>query len=285
MTRWACLCFLLCLLAVVTGCARLPVNGIAPKLPAGPFVHALFDGVLHQFVDQQGHVHYAALKRQPSELDRYYQWLNADSPDNRPGFFPAEQDRLAYWLNAYNASVIKLVLQYYPLASVTEVPAPAALFFVPGKWRFFLFNRVELGQHETSLYGLEKQIRERFKDPRVHFALNCASKSCPQLPGQAFTGALLDMQLNQAAQQFLAEPRNLRIDDASRTVYLSSIFDWYADDFLAAYQGLHPAQNDIRLLDAIAVYAAPELQQRLRGKASEYALQFMDYDWGLNDAD
>lgn len=283
MTRLAYRWLLLSLFTAMFGCARLPVNNDIPKPLMGRFSHQLFDEVLQQVVDDQGRVNYAALKQNPEDFDTYYQLLNYYSPDSHPNLFITNQERLAYWLNAYNASVIKLVLHYYPIRSVTEVDSPVAWFFLPDKWRFFLLNRFQLGQHETSLYALENLIRERFSDPRVHFALNCASLGCPKLPRQAFTGEHLDQQLNQAAQKFFSEPRNLRIDGQTRTVYLSAIMDWYESDFLTEYQRLYPLQNDNNLLAIVAYYAAPELQQRLRGEASAYKLNFVTYDWGLND--
>jgi hypothetical protein len=177
------------------------------------FSHEDFDRVLYRFVDDQGRVDYAALKRDARDLERYYLFLSAYSPDSHPALFPTESSKLAYWLNAYNAAVIKTVLTYYPLSSVGDIKPPLLLFFLPQQSGFFLFQRATFGGSTTSLYFLEHWvIRRRFADPRVHFALNCASRGCPRLPRQAFTAEHLDEQLDHETRKFLAEERNFTIN-------------------------------------------------------------------------
>jgi hypothetical protein len=233
-------------------------------------------------VDDQGQVDYAALKNNAQDLERYYLLLSAYSPDSHPELFPTEPHKLAYWLNAYNAAVMQTVLTSYPIRSVADIKPPGVFFFLPGRSGFFFFQRVTFGDKTTSLYSLEHRvIRKRFTDPRVHFALNCASRGCPHLPMSAFTAAHLDEQLDHEARKFVAEERNLRIDHQKRVIWLSSIFDWYEDDFLKWYRQMFP-DHAATLLNYAALYTSPERTEELR-RAASYPIRFIPYDWRLND--
>jgi len=244
--------------------------------------HEDFDRVLHRFVNDQGQVEYTALKNDPRDLERYYLLLSTYSPDSHPDLFPTEQSKLAYWLNAYNAAVIKTVLTYYPISGVGDIRPPLLLFLLPQKSGFFLFQRVTFGGKTTSLYFLEHWvIRKRFADPRMHFALNCASGGCPRLPRQAFTAEHLDEQLDHEARKFLAEERNFVIDHEGKTVSLSSIFDWYESDFLTWLQRKFPGRK-ATLLDYVALYVSAEKVEELQ-RAASYDIRFIPYDWRLND--
>ena len=246
------------------------------------FSHEDFDRVLHRFVNEEGRVDYVALKQDSRDLDRYYLQLSVYSPDSTPALFPTESDRLAYWLNAYNAAVMKTVLTHYPISSVGDIKPPMLLFFFPAKSGFFLFQRVTFGGKTTSLYFLEHWvIRSRFADPRVHFALNCASVGCPRLPRYAFATEHLEEQLNRETRKFLAEERNLSINHQDRTVWLSSVFDWYKNDFLVWTQRQLPGRK-VTLLDYVALQVEAEKVAEL-GQAASYHIHFIPYDWQLND--
>jgi hypothetical protein len=272
------------LLALVSCTAIKPLAISERTLVGTPhtFSHEDFDRVLHRFVDEQGRVDYTALKNDPRDLERYYLLLSTYSPDSHPVLFPIESSKLAYWLNAYNATVIKTVLAHYPISSVEDIKPPLPLLFLPSKSGFFLLQRVTFGGKTTNLYFLEHRvIRRRFADPRVHFALNCASRGCPRLPRQAFTAEHLDEQLDHAVRQFLAEERNFTINHQEKTVSLSSIFDWYENDFLSWYQNQFPGQK-ATLLNYVALYVSPEKAGELKWAAS-YDVRFIPYDWRLND--
>ncbi len=262
-------------LLLLAGCATIP-PGPAPIPPPAVFSHADFDRVLQRFVDDQGRVDYAGLQADPGDLDRYYAQVAAWSPDNAPALFPSRDDRLAYWLNAYNAAVLRTLLAYYPVASVDAIPP-----WLPSKFGFFILQRFTVGGETTNLYTLENAlVRERYKDPRIHFALNCASAGCPRLPRRAFTGAALPQQLEAETRHFVAAPRNVRVDDAARTVWLSSIFNWYVSDFLD-WPPLG-GRAGATLLDYVALYAEPAQADALR-RAAVYEVRFTPYDWRLND--
>lgn len=260
---------LLAAVALLAGCTTT----IGPTVPAdklGPmparFPNAAFDVVLHRYVDERGLVDYTALQAHRGGLDRYMDLIAAYSPDATPPLFPTRDDALAYWLNAYNAGVLRLVLEHYPIASVADVD-----WWLPDKMGFFVLPRLTFGGATYNLHDLLNDvIRERSRDPRIHFALNCGSRGCPHLPRYAFNGDVLAVQLDQSARNFVAEERNVRIDHDARRVYLSSIFKWYREDF----------GSD--LLAYIARYSSPERASEL-SRAAAYEIEFVPYDWRLND--
>ncbi|MEM7410992.1 MAG: DUF547 domain-containing protein [Myxococcota bacterium] len=274
----------LCLVMALSGCVTVH----APPLAAGPgeatalFQHDGFDAFLSRHVDDRGRLDYAAAAGDRSDLDRYLVALATASPDATPDHFPSDADRLAYWLNAYNAWAIALVLEHYPIASVREVPSPApARWVVPDLAGFFFFQHVTLGGETLSLYELENGVvRERFPDPRIHFALNCASRSCPRLPAEAFRPTTLEAQLARETRRFLGEARNFEVRPGDREIHLSSIFDWYTDDFTDWVTQQDPARE--ASLESYVRLAHPDGDRVLAG-CEDCRLVFVPYDWGLND--
>lgn len=271
------------LLLFLSGCTAIkPVVMDEPRGVNNIFSHEQYQTVLLRYVDNQGRVDYAALKNQPEELEQYYDSITRYSPDSHPQLFPGKSHELAYWINAYNAGVLKTVITHYPIDSVVDVKNPAILSFFPDKAGFFYFQRLTFGGATTSLYYLENSvIRDRYKDPRIHFALNCASIGCPQLPQTPFTGDNLNSQLDFETTKFLAEPRNFRVDHNTKTIYLSSIFKWYEKDYTHWYQEQYP-ESTPSLLTYIRLYLSPDNQQLLDSVAQEYSIEFVEYDWGLN---
>jgi hypothetical protein len=268
------------------GCTTIePRNGpAAPEIGgAGPFSHELFDHLLSRVVDDEGLVDYAALKDNPRELDAYYRLLSRTSPNSHPQRFPHRDDRLAYWINAYNAAVLRTVMEYYPIVTVGEVKPPWLFFFMPERSGFFYFQRPIFGGEEISLYNLEHEIvRPRFGDARIHFALNCASAGCPRLPTQAFQAAELEDQLNREARRFVSERRNVFVDDEKREIRLSSIFKWYEEDFEAAVDTSIAVEHGA-VLEYIGRYLPAEKAHQLRQASTSYGVVFTPYDWSLND--
>jgi hypothetical protein len=272
-------------LVLLVGCTQIEPVSVPDEILAVPqvFSHHDFDRVLQRFVDHQGLVDYAGLKNDPQDLERYYLLLSTYSPDSHPSLFPTVESKLAYWINAYNAAVIKTVLTHYPISSVKDIKPPFPFFFLSNKSGFFVFHRVTFGGRTTNLYYLENGlIRERFIEPRVHFALNCAARSCPRLPKGAFTAEHLDEELDRVTRKFLAEERNLRIDDQEKTLLLSSIFKWYQDDFLNWYRRVFPDQR-ATLINYLTLYLSPEKVADFREKSASYQMRFTPYDWRLND--
>lgn len=270
-------------MAGCTAISPIPEDPLAAS-PPKTFSHAVFDQVLRRVVDENGRVDYMALVGDTRDLDRYYRLLATYSPDSHPQMFPTPRDRLAYWINAYNAATIKTVLTYYPIASVVDVRPPMIFFFMPAKSGFFLFQRQRLGGREISLYGLENAIiRRRFMDPRYHFALNCASNSCPRLPAEAFEAQHLERQLERETRKFLSDEGNFKIDHSTQRIYLSAIFGWYEKDFIRWTETRYPGRKG-SLPAYIRPYLTEDKRMQLDAATSTYAIHFFPYDWGINDA-
>ncbi len=241
----------------------------APAGAAEPFSHQAWERVLDRHVDARGFVAYRGLAENRADLDRYIASLRAASPASKPELFPDRDHELAYWLNAYNAWVFRGVLDLGP-------DTGSVWGFLGTGLAFFSGMDIELGGRETSLKALEDEvIRAKYRDPRIHAALNCASVSCPRLPREAFTGPELDAQLDAAIREFVTDPKHLAVDRGGKTVRMSKIFDWYADDFLAYAR--EKGIRDPNVLDYVNLY---------RGEAGtiprSFAIEYLDYDKGLN---
>ncbi len=266
--------------AVMAGCSSGPPR-VAPPPAAAVFSHADLDTFLQRHVDASGRVDYAAAATDRADLDRYVAAIAQASPDSHPERFPDDDARLAYWINAYNASAIAIVLAHAPIESVRDVRPPRALFFLPRLAGFFYLQRVTLGGEDVSLYALENAIvRRRFPDPRIHFALNCASAGCPRLPARAFTAEGLDAELERETRRFVDEERNVRLDADARSLHLSSIFDWYEGDFTRWLETRHP-DREPSLRNYVLLHLPAGKAAALEA-CTDCDTAFIPYDWTLN---
>ena len=223
------------------------------------FSHELFDQVLQEHVDENGQVNYTKLKANPKKLEAYLDLLAFAKPDDL-----SYNERLTFWINAYNALVIKGVINHYPTTSVRKIKFFNGFFSrlkfqVAGK--MYSLNQIE---HDT--------IRAEFVEPRVHFVLVCASHSCPPLWNRAYSAETLEERLETATFNFIQNPEQVRIDRPKRHVYVSKIFKWYDDDFKEGYDGV---------TDFLADYLPPEDAEFL--ESTDVKLRYLDYDWSLND--
>ncbi len=237
------------------------------------FDYAPFERVLSSYVDEAGSVNYSGLKQNRADLDRIIQEMARASPSNAPQLFPTRDTQLAYWINAYNAEVLRMVVDHYPTSSITKIGLiPFGAFFVA---------RIELGGKKMTLRSLENDvIRSGFHDPRIHFAINCASRSCPPLVRHLYRPETLDAQLDAAARAFINDNRQVVLDETRHTIVLSKIFDWYASDFQNAYAAKFKKRGTVA--DYLKVYLTPERLGILE-KLSGAKVTYQDYDWGLND--
>jgi len=255
--------------------------GVPADFPADDFSHERFETLLRRYTDRHGDVNYEEWSRTQSDrlaLDQYLAAVAAYSPVSSPARFPRESDALAYWLNAYNAWVIWSVLDNWPLESVTDVRAPLEATTGFG---FFWRQRFLFGGTWYSLYAVENDIiRGRYRDPRIHFVLNCASDSCPPARPELPDGDDLEAVLRSATEAFINDPKNVRVDHDARTVTMNIIFKWYRRDFL----------NDLRrrrlpaghgLIDYLIAEAHGDLKASLE-RARGYRQAFSDYDWSIN---
>ena len=235
--------------AGLQGAERIELTRDAPFLEPDP---ALLDAFLAEVVTDDGLVDYAKAQGPVSAmLDAYL----AQVAEATPADFSSADARLAFYINAYNALVIRSVLNYWPLQSVDDA-GPLRRFFRERKHR--------VAGRMVSLHGFETKVIGKY-DPRFHLALNCAARSCPPLAKTAYRGEILQTQLDQATRLFLNDPRFHRFDEASGQFHLSKIFSWYMDDF--------GGEKELR-----------RFIQYHRPAAADASWVFSPYDWRLNDA-
>lgn len=232
-----------------------------------PFDHAhrAWTALLARHV-RDGTVAYAAWKREgTAALDAYLASLAAVPPDCFAAF--SEPQQIAFLIDAYNAATVRLVLGEYPIASIRKIGLlPGAAF------RKSFLALPAVGPGEVSLDDIEHEtLRKRYREPRIHFALVCAARSCPPLRGEAFRAEALEAQLDDQGRAFLRDPRKNRYDAPARTLQLSEIFDWFAEDFVTA-------------AGSVGAFVAPFLEDPAASAARDPAtrIEFLPYDWSLN---
>lgn len=218
--------------------------------------HQAFDAVLRTYV-MDGRVEYPCLAADP-RFSRYLKELssfNAKSLTER-------KEQLALWINAYNALAIQGIL---------EGRSPSTFF---GRIDYFKLAKYRVGGQEIDLYDLEHKLLRPLGEPRIHFAIVCASRSCPKLRSEAYTADRLEQQLEESARVFINDPTRNLFDRKRKVAYLSMIFQWFEEDF-AARSG--------SVLRYIANYVSdPALSQALANGG--YTVKYLDYDWRLNGA-
>ena len=261
---------------LVTIDADIPEN-----FPIDQFSHEDFEHLLQSYVDEAGDVDYERWHRNGTDrqsLDSYLAAVSRFSPEATPDRFPMQSQELAYWLYAYNAYVIKSILDRWPLDSVTNVKAPLEIVKGLG---FFYQLRFSFGGKSYSLYAVENDIiRARYRDARIHFVLNCGSESCPMLRPELPVGDDLESFLQQSAVDFVCDKKNVSIDHDRNQIVLSAIFKWFRTDFIndLRRRGL---PSDRGLVDYVVSVAPAPLKGELAG-ALGYNIVFSDYDWSVN---
>ncbi len=260
----------------------IPINAAVPRdFPADAFSHSGFERLLSSYVDADGYVDYERWYDDAmsiAQLDSYLAAVSAFSPEASPERFPSRNDELAYWMYAYNAYVIKSVLSNWPLDSVTDVKAPIEV--VKGMGFFYRLRYLFGGQAYSLLTVENEKIRKEYQDPRIHFILNCGSESCPVIRPELPTGDALELLLAGSAREFINDPANVQVDHDEQIIYLSALFKWYEDDYLNWLRA-NGRPVDRGLLDYVTPIADRVLADDL-AKASDYAIEFRDFDWTVN---
>lgn len=210
--------------------------------------HHEWNQVLKTYVDDNGDVNYKALKQNQKQLDSYLDLLN----DHPPKDSWTKNEKKAYLINAYNANTVKLIINNYPLESINSIDNPFSAKFA------------KIGGIDYSLDDIEKGMLLKMGDPRVHFAVNCASESCPKLANEAYIPLKLDQQLDAASSSFIHSDKN----KISKTnVELSNIFKWYASDF---------ETNGNSVIKFIISYSKETISE-------EASITYLPYSWKLNE--
>lgn len=264
---------LMALLALFWLFASLPAAALGQDLerfanPSGAqpqtLDHSTWDGFLQRYLDTGAdgiaRLDYDQARSELGVLDSYLSQLEAA----RPSLMTRAQ-AMAYWINFYNALTVKLVLEAYPISSIRQIDG---ILGFGGPWKK---PRVFVEGQHLSLDHMEHGIlRPGFRDPRIHYAVNCASYSCPNLADRAFTVANLDSLLDQGAQAYINHPRAVSFE--SGRLQVSSIYHWFQEDF---------GGSDAAVISHLQRYAEPELSLLLM-QASRIGGHH--YDWSLNDS-
>ena len=226
--------------------------------PDGPkFDHSALEALLRNHVDDEGWVDYERLQANAPDLDAYIKAV-ARAPFNEMG----RDEKLALLINAYNAFTLRLILDYYPLKSIYDIPEDQ-------RWEAARWN---VGGNIWSLSQIEhEQIRSKFVEPRIHFALVCAAAGCPRLRDEAYLADQLDEQLEDQAEHFHAHGRWFRFDEKTGIVELTQIYNWYGGDFVQAGGSV---------LEYAARYSS-QLAGALKA-GREPSIHWLHYDWSLN---
>lgn len=208
---------------------------------------------------------YAALSENEADRDQlelYITELEATDVASLP-----REEQFAFWANLYNATTVRVIVDHYPVRTIRDINISPGLFS-RGPWGAKL---VTVEGKKLSLDDIEHVIlRPGWKDPRVHYAVNCASIGCPNLPVKPFSGKTLEADLDAAARAYVNSPRGVTVGRSGLT--LSKIYDWYSEDF---------GQGSAELLNHLSQYADEELAATL---ASSPRIRSYEYDWSLNDA-
>ncbi|VTT99550.1 Putative uncharacterized protein OS=Rhodopirellula baltica (strain SH1) GN=RB11207 PE=4 SV=1: SNARE_assoc: DUF547 [Gemmataceae bacterium] len=224
----------------------------------GPaFDHSAIDELMKAHVDRDGWVDYEGLKRDAAKLDAYIAAV-ASAPFDEMG----RSQKLAMLLNAYNAFTVRLILDYYPIASIQDIPAPK-------RWDDV---RWQVGPHRWSLNQIEhEQIRPKFREPRIHFALVCAAVGCPKLRNEAYRPNRLEEQLEDQTRYVHGHGRWFRVEPGAGAVHLTRLYLWYGGDF----------RQVAGSVPKFAARYAPDLNRALEA-GSTPKIEWLPYDWALN---
>ena len=210
--------------------------------------HSKWSVLLKKHVSNKGIVNYKGFQKDAKELNSYLEILAKNTPQKSW----SKNAVLAYWINVYNAFTVKLIVDNYPVKSIKDIPNP---------WST---NFIELGNKKYTLEQIENEILRKMNEPRIHFAINCASYSCPNLLNQAFNEATLDKQLTQVTKSFLADKSKNTI--TSDSIQISKIFDWFSADFIT--KGT--------VIDFLNQYTTVKINAKAK-------IIYKDYNWNLNE--
>lgn len=219
----------------------------APPVQMNIIMHEAFNSLLQKHVNNAGNVNYNGFKGDRKALLEYISLLG----ENLPKEDWSKNEKLAYWMNAYNAMTIDLILRNQPLSSIKDIKKP---------WDQRLWK---LGEKYYNLNEIEHQILRKMGDARIHFGINCASFSCPPLLNEAFVPAKVDRQLDKVARKFINDKSRNMI--AADSVEISKIFNWFAKDF----------KTNGSIIDYLNLFSTVTISKNAKVK-------YMDYDWALN---
>ena len=229
-----------------------------PFTDGGKVSHQVWDVMLRNFVSEEGLVNYLGWQNELPKVIEYTTHLS----ENPPSESWSDDQQLSYWINAYNAFTVQLILENYPISSIKALNPSLSIPKFRTIWTKEWFK---IGGQPFSLDKIEHEIlRKEFDEPRIHFALNCASISCPVLLNKAYEPEHLNQQLDEQAKKYINDPRQNVIKTG--TIKLSKVFNWFIDDF----------RKEESLISFLNRYSITPISEKA-------VITFLPYDWRLND--
>jgi len=207
--------------------------------------HMIWDQLLLLNVSEDGEVDYSGFKRDEFLFEKYFNSLKTNYPDDKY----SKQEKLAYWVNLYNAVVMKMIIDHYPVSSINDIENP---------WKRKV---VTIKYMDYSLDDIEHNVLRKMNEPRIHFLLNCAAKSSPKLWNRAYTHRNIEKALQDQTVGYINDPRKNVL--SNKEVKLSQVFEWYKDDF-----------NNGEIIDFIQQFTDTKISKKSK-------ISFLPYDWGL----
>jgi hypothetical protein len=263
---------LLSIMSLAVGCASSVPDQYKPKEPISKFSNDDWNKVLATVVTPDGYVRHDDLKANKDgsydALQRYVGAIGEASPKNRPELFPTDADKLAYWLNAYNAVCMYAVQKKGLPGNVLYSSIPPGMIF--------LSDSTRVGGEGMTLDNIERNYARSYKDPRIHFALNCMSASCPPLRKEAYKGSRLEQQLAEQARISLDDPRVVKRVSDDEVAFNNIFTDYWKSDFVT-YAKEQLGKPNGTPLDACKAWAGPNSPVKTATKFSSQG-----YDWSLN---
>ena len=244
---------------LMTGLVSLLLTSFTTTTHMAPAVdHSAYDQLLKKHVSAKGLVDYKGFKADETAFNKYLALLSANPPtDQTP-----KNEQMAYWINAYNAYTIRLILDHYPVKSIKDIGSKIKIPFVTTPWAAKFFS---IGGNKMSLDNIEHgTLRKKYNDPRIHFSLVCASISCPRLRNEAYTAAKLDAQLDDQGRDFLNDPTKNKV--GKDKAELSNYFNWYKGDW---------KDNGQSVAKWVNKYSTTKM-------TDDTDVSYLDYNWNLN---
>jgi hypothetical protein len=222
--------------------------------------HKIFTDILQKYVTD-GFVNYKELA-QDQEFETYLNQLSITDPSKL-----SEKEELAFWINTYNAFTIKAILDNYPIKSINDIKF--------GEKSVWDENFISINKKKYSLNEIEHKIlRVKFNEPRIHFAIVCASISCPELRNESYEADNLDKQLQEQTVIFLRDKKRNSFDLKNKKANISKIFEWFGEDF---------GKSDKDILMYISNFLPDDVRKDIKQNINEWTISYKKYDWNLNE--
>lgn len=231
--------------------------------------HSLMTDLMKKY-NYDGDLDYKNLKND-KKLSEYLDLLSNTIPEELKN----DNEKIAFWINVYNAFTIKAIVDNYPIESINDLHAGGRILGHILSTTVWDDDFILINNKEYSLNDVEHKIlRKDFKEPRIHFGIVCASISCPKLRNEAFVSDKLEQQLMEQSTEFFRDETRNKFDVENKIAYLSKILDWFEEDF---------GDNDEEVLMFVSKYLNTKLSSQIIKNIDEWSIDYLDYDWGLND--